>query len=33
MRYDAASDIYHIRYGLDYACNYWEAVIRMGKPA
>jgi len=28
-RYDTASDIYHIRYGLEYICNYWEAVIRM----
>ncbi|HTY52018.1 MAG TPA: putative sugar O-methyltransferase [Methanomicrobiales archaeon] len=32
MRYDTASDIYHIRYGLDYVCNYWEAVVAVGKP-
>jgi len=27
--YDRASDMFHMRYGMDYACNYWEYVFRI----
>lgn len=27
--YDIASDIFHMRYGMDYQCNYWEYILKL----